>query len=68
MIDPRFAILGALITLLTVAPGAWIFANVGFPLYVLAADVTLSTILLPRRRRVSAPAGDEPRPRSAGMS
>ncbi len=59
---------GAVITLLTVAPGAWIFANVGFPLYVLAADVTLSTILLPRRRRVSARAGDEPRPRSAGMS
>ena len=60
---------GAVITLLTVAPGAWTFANVGFPLYILAADMTLSSlILVPRHRRGRAAGGDEPQRRSADMS
>ncbi len=60
---------GAAITLLTVPAGGWIFASVGFPLYILAADVTLSALILPPRlRRAPAAAGDEPRARSADMS
>lgn len=60
---------GAAITLLTVSAGAWTFATVGFPFYILAADVTLSTLILaPRRGRERAAAGDQPRPRPADMS
>ncbi|HWE10969.1 MAG TPA: hypothetical protein VG325_16595 [Solirubrobacteraceae bacterium] len=52
---------GATITLLTIHPGAWNFANFGFPLYILAADATLSILILfPRPRRVAEVAGDEP--------
>jgi hypothetical protein len=59
---------GAVITLLTVSTGDWTFANVGFPLYILGADLTLSSlILIPRHRRPSA-AADERRRRSADMS
>lgn len=54
---------GAVITLLTVA--VWTFANAGFPLYILAADVTLSTLILTPRRRA---AGEQTRPRSAEKS
>lgn len=51
---------GATITLLTIT--LWTFANVGFPVYILAADVTLSTLILrPQLRRHTA----EPRPRPA---
>jgi hypothetical protein len=53
---------GATITLLTTAPGAWSFAHVAFPCYILVADVTLSTLILfPRQRRLVGAAGDEPR-------
>jgi hypothetical protein len=59
---------GAVITLLTVS--VWSFANVGFPLYILAADSTLSTLILaPRYRRAgAAERGDEDQPRAADVS
>lgn len=58
---------GSIITLLTVS--AWTFADVGFPLYILGADTTLSTLILAPRRRGAAPAAaDEVRPRSADIS
>jgi len=60
---------GATITLLTVSPGNWTFANVGFPLYILAADLTLSTLILaPRHRRATAAAGEERPPSSTDIS
>jgi hypothetical protein len=56
------SVCGATITLLTIA--VWTFANVGFVLYVLAADLTLSVLILsPRRRRHAT----EPRPRPADI-
>ncbi len=58
---------GAIITLLTVS--VWTFANVGFPLYILVADVTLSALILtPGRHAVAGATGEEPGPRSADMS
>lgn len=42
---------GATITLLTTAPGAWSFATVAFPCYILLADGSLSTLILFRRSR-----------------
>ena len=58
---------GAIITLLTIAE--WTFANFGFPLYILCADLTLSTfILAPRGGRTPPAAGDEARPSSADLS
>jgi hypothetical protein len=59
---------GSVITLLTVAPGNWTFANVGFPLYILAADLTLSSLILIPRRRGPPAVADEHRRRSADMS
>ena len=56
---------GAVITLLTIS--VWSFANVGFPLYILAADTTLCTLILaPRHRR--KPVADEHQPGTADMS
>lgn len=50
---------GAAITLLTIRAGDWNFANAGFPLYILGADATMSTlILVPRRRGALGAAGD----------
>lgn len=58
---------GAAITLLTVS--VWTFANAAFALYILVADVTLSTLILGSRRRAGAAAGVEgPEPRSADLS
>ena len=53
---------GATLTLLTIQPGAWNFANFGFPLYILAADATLSILIVFRRprRRVGAAREEEP--------
>jgi hypothetical protein len=60
---------GSVITVITVPAHAWTFATVGFPLYILAADVTITwLILVPRHRRPASAAGDEPRRRSADMS
>ncbi len=58
---------GAAITLLTIS--IWTFANVGFVLYILVADVTLSALILGSRRRVGpAPGVDDPGARSADLS
>jgi hypothetical protein len=46
---------GATLTLLTIPASAWSFATAGFPLYILAADLTLATLILfPRRRGLAA--------------
>jgi hypothetical protein len=45
---------GSTITLLAIRPDAWGFANFAFPLYILAIDLVLSSlILVPRLRRTS---------------
>jgi hypothetical protein len=59
---------GAVITLLTVSLGDWTFANVGFPLYILGADVTLSSLILLPRHRGPSTAADEHGRRPADMS
>jgi hypothetical protein len=57
--------LGAVITLATIPAGAWVFAGVGFPLYILLIDATLLALIL--RRNVSAPRPPRP-PRPRGRS
>ncbi len=43
--------IGCVITLLTIPPGAWVFANYGFPVYILLIDTALSTLILRPRPR-----------------
>ncbi len=44
-----FSLVGCVITLLTIKPGEWLFANYGFPVYILLIDTTLSTLILAPR-------------------
>jgi hypothetical protein len=43
--------IGCVITLLTIRH--WVFANYGFPIYILLIDTTLSALILTPRRRVA---------------
>jgi hypothetical protein len=47
-----FSAVACIITLLTIAPGDWVFANYGFPVYILLIDTTLTTLILAPRAQV----------------
>ena len=55
---------GAIITLLTIPSGDWVFAGFGFPLYILLIDATLLTLILRPRGalRPPRPRGRSPQP------
>jgi hypothetical protein len=44
---------GCVITLLTIHPGAWVFANFGFPIYILLIDCVISALILTPRRHAA---------------